>query len=622
MVKKISRLAFVFFLLLPFGMRAQQQNLCSGSLGENIFTEGDFGSGTSNIGFLDQSGGVIAPGYIFTNRPPPEDGYFTITNNTGWPNTFPSWIAVEDNSPDPNGYMMVVNADFDPGIFYRNRITGLCENTTYEFSVDIINLISPGVGGHIFPRVSFFLDGEQKFSSGNIPQDGNWNTYGFTFTTPPGTTEMELSLVNDAPGGIGNDIAMDNISFRACGPSSFVNTDQNIFLCEDDNAPQFLTADVDSSFLVQWQLSRDGGQNWGDISGATGRQITHNNFQVGRYQYRYLSATSQASLENLKCRYVSDVVSIEVLPLEYNFTDTICEGVPYELDGQLLTQSGTYFAALQSSRGCDSLVTIQLTVVPDALAFTAEAEPPACPGDQQGIIRIDARGASGFPLQYRLDGQLREGPVFEGLGEGTYVVELRDRYGCREVDTVDLSIRENFAIDAGPDVYLDFGEISPAKRIFANRELGALLWEPSTFLECGNCTETRIQGVENQTILVRAENRGGCQAVDSFQVIIENDAIRIYVPEAFSPNADGANDRFGMFGFAETIQEIRAFRIFDRWGGLLVDRRDLLPTEPEAFWDGSARGKRMNPGEYVYVFELILLGGSPFRLSGSVTLMR
>jgi len=619
------RLAGLLFLvggIFPSLLSGQASSLCGGSLGENIFEDGDFGSGTSNIRFLDPSEGVIAPGYIFTNQPPPEDGYFTITNNTGWANRFPSWMAVEDNSPDPNGYMMVVNADFEPGIFYRNQITGLCENTTYEFSVDIINLISPGVGGHIFPRVSFFLDGELKFSTGNIPQDGEWNTYGFTFTTPPGTTEMELSLVNDAPGGFGNDIGMDNISFRACGPSSFVNTDQNIFICEDDNTPQLLTADVDSSFLVQWQLSRNGGQNWGDISGATGRQITHSNFQVGIYQYRYLSATSQASLENLKCRYVSDLVTIEVLPLEYDFTDTICAGVPYELDGLPLTQTGTYFAALQSSRGCDSLVTIDLTVLPDALTFSSEAEPPSCPGDQEGIIRINPTGTSGFPLQYRLDGQVTEGPVFTGLGAGEYVVEVRDRYGCREVDTVDLSIQENFAIDAGPDVFLDFGEVSPAKRVRANRELGGIRWEPSTYLECGDCLETRIKGVQSQTIVIQAQNQGGCQAVDSFQVIIENDAVRIYVPEAFSPNADGANDQFGLFGFAETVQEIRAFRIFDRWGGLLVDRKNLLPSDPEAFWDGSARGKRASPGEYVYVFDLILLGGSPFRLSGSVTLMR
>ena len=105
--------------------------VCSGNLGENIFPDGDFGSGNSNVVSTDPQ---IAPGYTYQPHPPPNDGFYTITNYTGLWNLFPGWLRIYDNSPEKFGYMMVVNASDDPGLFYENEITGLCENTLYEFS--------------------------------------------------------------------------------------------------------------------------------------------------------------------------------------------------------------------------------------------------------------------------------------------------------------------------------------------------------------------------------------------------------------------------------------------------------------------------------------------------------
>ncbi len=51
-----------------------------------------------------------------------------------------------------------------------------------------------------------------------IPNDGLWHKIGFTFTTKTGVTTLELKVRNKAPGGGGNDIALDDFSFRACGP--------------------------------------------------------------------------------------------------------------------------------------------------------------------------------------------------------------------------------------------------------------------------------------------------------------------------------------------------------------------------------------------------------------------
>ena len=99
-----------------------QTTLCSGNLGDNVFTSGDFGSGNAVV-FPSDPG--LAPGFIYTLQVPPDDGEYTLTNDmTKWPFAFPTWLLIGDNSPDPKGYMMVINASFTAGIFYSHNDNG------------------------------------------------------------------------------------------------------------------------------------------------------------------------------------------------------------------------------------------------------------------------------------------------------------------------------------------------------------------------------------------------------------------------------------------------------------------------------------------------------------------
>lgn len=240
----------LFLLLLLNGTVWGQ--ICGGNLGENIFDAGDFGSGTDNILVPDPG---IAPGFIYETNPPPFDGFYTITNNTGaWENLYGDWLAIGDNSEDPFGYMMVVNASFNPGLFYEQRVDNLCENSVYEFSADVINLYQTGRNG-IRPNISFLIDGVNFFTSGNISEDETWKTYGFTFTTGPGQTSVTLSLRNNAPGGIGNDLAIDNISFRACGPEALILPLEISNICEDGDPITLdatLNGDQYDNPAIQW----------------------------------------------------------------------------------------------------------------------------------------------------------------------------------------------------------------------------------------------------------------------------------------------------------------------------------------------------------------------------------
>ncbi len=435
-MRKPKHLFLIWVLAcLAMSMHAQSELACGG-LGENVFTIGDFGSGSDNIGFLNPGMGFRFPRYQFASRfsIPPDDGALTLTHFTGdWDEPFPGWMPIGDNSPDPQGYMLAVNAHEEPGIFLEAPVTGLCENTTYQFSIDVINILEDwccgGWPGKKIPLISVYLDSIQYLSRKQVHQLETWYTYTFTFTTPPGTTQMTLQIWNENTGGDGNDFAIDNIEIRPCGPRGFIDTERNNFFCTTDFDPVPMIAAIDSSYLVQWQVSTDNGGSWATIPGATEPTLLHTDFAAGTYLYRYLSARTPANLASPLCQFISDTVLIEVLPPTYTYFDTVCTSVPYFLGDQQLTQSGTYVAALDSELGCDSIVTIHLTIVPDDFRVRFATETPGCFGDTAGVIEVVPLSEVASPLTYHLNGIPFEGPRAEGLGAGNYLIEVEDQYG-------------------------------------------------------------------------------------------------------------------------------------------------------------------------------------------------
>ena len=343
----------ILLVLLFLGMTTLSIcQICNGNLGENIFPQGDFGSGEANILVPNPQ---IAPGYGYTTNPPPTDGNYTITNNTTNWGSFagPNWADIGDNSSDPNGYMMVVNASYEPGLFYEQEVEGLCENTLYVFSVDVFNFDLDADG--IRPNVSFLLGGVEVYATGDVPANVQWHTYGFTFTTEPQQTSVTLALRNNAPGGNGNDLALDNVSFRACGPQALILPETITNICEDGNPISLeatIIGDQYNTPQIQWQQSFDEGLTWVDIPNANGFSIEHTALTAGFYYYRYLLANDPNHLLNPNCRVLSNVKIIHVVPKYYMITDTLCEGLTFSLGDEFYTQTGIYQLTATPSNDC------------------------------------------------------------------------------------------------------------------------------------------------------------------------------------------------------------------------------------------------------------------------------
>ena len=174
---------------------------------------------------------------------------------------------------------MLVNASYQPSDFYLQKVDGLCGNTTYEFAAWVLNMCL--TEDRIKPNLTFRIektDGTllQSFDTGDIgiTQGAIWKQFGFYFTTPVNTSAVVIRITNNAPGGIGNDLALDDITFRPCGAKIIASVNggnNNADYCEGVTTSIPLNASISSGYnnpVFQWQSSSDNGTTWKDIRGA------------------------------------------------------------------------------------------------------------------------------------------------------------------------------------------------------------------------------------------------------------------------------------------------------------------------------------------------------------------
>jgi gliding motility-associated-like protein len=118
---------------------------------------------------------------------------------------------------------------------------------------------------------------------------------------------------------------------------------------------------------------------------------------------------------------------------------------------------------------------------------------------------------------------------------------------------------------------------------------------------------------------VRIEDQNGCLGEDKVRVFVQETSI--YIPNAFSPNGDNKNDFFTVY-VGESVAKISYLKVFDRKGELVFERKDFFPDDEQKGWDGSFRGKRMDPNVFVYLVEVEFINGNKRLFKGDVTLLR
>jgi gliding motility-associated-like protein len=141
-------------------------------------------------------------------------------------------------------------------------------------------------------------------------------------------------------------------------------------------------------------------------------------------------------------------------------------------------------------------------------------------------------------------------------------------------------------------------------------------WSPTGGLSNPNIANPQAT-IEQTTLYTLTVSDGLCSGSDTVLIKVFDSicgAPFVFVPNAFSPNQDGQNDKLYVRGpFIESF----VFRVYDRWGELVWETTNLSDG-----WDGTFRGKLLDPDVYDYYLQATCVGGLENIIKGNVTLIR
>jgi gliding motility-associated-like protein len=202
---------------------------------------------------------------------------------------------------------------------------------------------------------------------------------------------------------------------------------------------------------------------------------------------------------------------------------------------------------------------------------------------------------------------------------GTYPVTVST--ACSSLVIQVEVISSPLSVDLGKSLEIVYGdsiEMNPVIRY--SSPVNSYSWSssPPFPLSCPDCPSTFFRPGADSRLMLEIRNEAGCVAKDEVLVKV---IIPVFVPNAFSPNDDGVNDRLLVFA-SPSVQKILSFEVFDRWGGLLFRRTDLRPNEESDGWDGRSNGKPLSSGVYVWLARVELFDGAIENLSGEIILVR
>ncbi|MFN8253707.1 MAG: gliding motility-associated C-terminal domain-containing protein [Ferruginibacter sp.] len=288
---------------------------------------------------------------------------------------------------------------------------------------------------------------------------------------------------------------------------------------------------------------------------------------------------------------------LTVNPIKANSVNvSICQGETYFAGGTNQTITGIYKDTLQTSLGCDSIITTSLVVHPNPQPdlgpdrnLCVNAAATISPGSFNSYLWQDNSTGSGYTVNTK----------------GKYWVTVTNAFNCRATDTLTV-----LKIDTFPVHFL------PADKIIcpgSSLQLSIPGYKSYLWSTGSTTANILLNGVGKYWLTVTDKNN--CSGTDSIVLIRNMNCIPVSIPNAFTPNHDGLND---VFRPSITI-DVAAYKlvIFNRYGEKIFETADLLKG-----WDGTYKGTDQPRNAYVYTITLKEMNGTVSDFKGTVTLVR
>ncbi|MEM8584256.1 MAG: proprotein convertase P-domain-containing protein [Bacteroidota bacterium] len=287
----------------------------------------------------------------------------------------------------------------------------------------------------------------------------------------------------------------------------------------------------------------------------------------------------------------------------------------FNISGQV---SGSYiFRYTTASIGPCPVTETEVVINIQEVLVEAEANDATCLSDCSGAISI----VNPNPLLlYGLDeSALSAATQFNSLCPGRYRIVAEDPDGCQSA--IELLVDEPVlpVLEVGTDRELLLGD-SIRLQVQTNAVDGLISWSPDVVCLDSTCQEVIVRPLATTLYVLELIDASGCTASDDIQILVDRNRTT-FAPTAFSPNGDGTNDRFTVYGDAGVVS-VSDLGIYDRWGNQVFFLSELPLNDESVGWDGRANGRVLNPAVFVYQYRINWIDGREEIVTGEVTLVR
>jgi gliding motility-associated-like protein len=318
--------------------------------------------------------------------------------------------------------------------------------------------------------------------------------------------------------------------------------------------------------------------------------------------------------------------------------------LPFTWNGIVLNAGGdscTVYVTASAVTGCDSNVVLDLEVLPPPIPVIIDTG--GCGSvffegknyTYSRLLKDTLYNSLGCDSVYRdiyikVYGNHPELVTTDTFGCGSLVYEgvIYDRdtvlaqrfysiHGCDSINRVVNIVVDNF------DLNLSVNPEDPYKgetvRFYSHsrHSYEVLAWEPAALFVNQEALQQALLATVSATVTVYAKNEHGCTDTGTVSFTVPPSDYLVFIPNAFSPNGDGINDRFEP-GFSMKRTYTSRLQLFDRWGKAVYHS-----TGAHIYWDGTnVDGTAANAGMYHYRIELRFADGEKRYYKGDITLIR
>ena len=286
-----------------------------------------------------------------------------------------------------------------------------------------------------------------------------------------------------------------------------------------------------------------------------------------------------------------------------------------------VNQAGIYLLTVTNAAGCVGINDVRITANDDVVSeLNIRVNPISCGSTTNGYIEIVTIVGGTEPYQFFLDGTEFTGMSIENLTAGDYVVTVVDATDCELSTPATIEEQVTIDIELGPDQELGQGDVALIDLNVIAGTVDSVVWKLGDSVLCTGCLDLSFPVEITTTIIAEAYDENSCVSID--EIVLRVQVLRrVFIPNVFSPNGDGQNDVWIVNGASE-VQTIQSMRVFDRWGAMLFESRNVSPGDPGFGWDGYSKGQLAPSGVYVYSVEVVFTDGVIKLFSGDLTLVR